>query len=517
MRTKLLNVIALAALFLPMQSVAQYGELDPSFGTNGISQGDLGIYLDERVADMVLLPNGQILLASTKFYGSMDFMVQRYNADGTLDATFAGGGEFSFDNAGFADLLSAMALQEDGKVILFGTSVTSPVKTMLTVRMNSDGTLDTGFGNNGSVSVAVPISDTFGNDVAIQSDGKIILAGHTVDGATGNLFFKIIRLNVNGALDGSFGVSGIVSTQNAVITGEYPSCAIQSDGKIVITGIGYSPIGHQHFGLMRLNTNGSYDTDFSSDGIQPIDVSPFYSHQFPEEIAIQPDGKMVVVGFAGVYPTISMTLVRLFTDGELDTTFADHGIREIAPNTVGNILNDVFIQPDGMILACGYTTEPSGGWDWILLRVDADGNLDPTFGTSGVVNTEVTGFDDVAKAVTMQADGKILVAGYTSDSDLNRSTAIARYESGVEVGVREANTQKNISVYPNPSADVFNIKLPSDVKNESLTLRNTLGQVLFSTRVSGTQSQIDLSNLADGVYFLSIDGNAATVTKLIKQ
>jgi uncharacterized delta-60 repeat protein len=516
MRTKLLYCMVIAVLSLPLQSVAQYGELDPTFGVNGIAQTQFGQYVDEEVSDMLLLPNGQILLASTKYVSSMDFMVQRYNDDGTLDMTFGSGGAFTFDNGGVANHLKAMALQEDGKVILLGYSVTSPI-SMIAVRMNGNGTLDSGFGTNGVVSVTVPSSDVFGNDVVIQPNGKIILAGHYLNGLTGFLYFKIVRLNVNGSVDGSFDTSALLSIENIVASPQYPSVELQSDGKVVITGQGYLPTGSQHFCVMRLNTDGTLDTDFSGDGIQLISLNLAFDWHWPEALAIQPDGRIVVGGYTGYNLNSSMTIMRLFSDGEMDTTFADGGVQQIAPNIATNVLNDVFIQPDGMILGCGYTTEPSGSYDWIVLRLDADGTPDPTFGTSGIVNTGITGFDDIAKVLAVQDDGKILVGGYSLDNNADRYAAIARYESGVDVGVTEYNAESAISIYPNPSTNVFHITLPNDVKNESLTLRNALGQVLLTKRITGTQTQIDLSNFADGIYFLSMDGGSVAPVKLLKQ
>jgi hypothetical protein len=177
----------------------------------------------------------------------------------------------------------------------------------------------------------------------------------------------------------------------------------------------------------------------------------------------------------------------------------------------------VLIQPDGVILACGYTIDLDGLEDWILTRVDADGNPDITFGTSTLVNTDFTGGDARAQALAMQPDGKILAAGRSVDNAGDRYTGLARYESGVDVGVNETTAESTISIYPNPSADAFHITFLNDVRNENLILRNALGQTLLSTRVSGTQIQIDLPNFADGVYFLSMEGGSATPTKLVKQ
>ncbi|MCF8459683.1 MAG: T9SS type A sorting domain-containing protein [Flavobacteriales bacterium] len=513
MRTKLLSFITFAALSLPLKSVAQYGELDPSFGTNGIIETSLGIYAEEKVNDMLLLPNGQILMASTRYINSSyAFLVQRFNSDGSMDPTFAGMGSFVFDTDGIADYLMAMALQPDGKVILFGYSETSPKFSMTAVRIDGDGYLDTGFGDNGVVSVAVPGSDLFGNDVVVQPNGKIILAGH-VNGLYDA--FRVARLNTNGTLDGSFGTSGIAIMSG--IASAYPIVELQSDGKIVLAGVHQISASLQEFCVMRLNTDGSYDTDFSGDGTQLVTVEASYSQQRPYGMAIQPDGKLVLAGVAGFAQNSATTFIRLNTDGEPDAGFANSGIRISFFALGDNVLTDVLIQPDGVILACGYTIDLDGLEDWILTRVDADGNPDITFGTSTLVNTEFTGGDARAQALAIQPDGKILAAGRSVDNVGDRYSGLARYESGVDVGINEANTEITLSIYPNPSADVFNIRLPIDVRNEILTLRNALGQLLFSTRISGTQTQLDLSDFADGVYFLSLDGKAASPAKLVKQ
>ncbi|MBP9151745.1 MAG: T9SS type A sorting domain-containing protein [Flavobacteriales bacterium] len=516
MRNTLRNVIALVALAFPLQSLAQHGELDPSFGTNGITETTLGIYAEEKVNDILLLPNGQILVASTRYINaSYAFLVQRFNSDGSMDPTFAGMGSFVFDTEVIADYLMAMALQPDGKVILFGYSETSPKFSMTAVRIDSDGFPDPSFGDNGVVSVAVSGSDTYGNDVAVQANGKIILAGY--GSVAGTDAFKIARLNTNGTLDGSFGSSGIVSTLTAGISSAYTIVEIQSEGKIVLAGTRQISPTQQEFCVMRLNTDGSYDTDFSGDGTQLVTVEASYNQQRPYGMAIQPDGKIVLAGVAGYVQNSATTFIRLNTDGEPDAGFANSGIRITSFVLGDNVLTDVLIQPDGVILACGYTIDLDGLEDWILTRVDTDGNPDATFGTGTLVNTDFTGGHARAQALAMQPDGKILAAGRSVDNAGDRYTGLARYESGVDVGVNETTAKSTISIYPNPSADVFHITLPSDVRNENLILRNALGQTLLSTRVSGTQIQIDLSNFADGVYFLSLDGEAASPTKLVKQ
>jgi uncharacterized delta-60 repeat protein len=514
MKTKLLSFITLAALSLPLKSVAQYGELDPSFGLNGLTEAPIGQYAEEMVSDLLLLPNGQMLLASTQYIGtSYDFIVKRYNSDGSQDPTFGGMGSFVFDNGGFADHLKAMAFQADGKIILFGYSVTTPI-TMLAVRIDSNGFIDTDFGSNGSVSISIPSSDTYGNDVVVQPNGKIILAGHAIE--SGFEHFEVVSLNPNGSMNNSFGSSGMVSTQNSTSTGVYPSIELQPDGKIVIAGMGMPSSGQQHYCVMRLNSDGSSDTGFGPEGVRLGSVDPSYTHQWPYGMTIQPDGKIIVVGSAGYFGNSSMTFMRFNADGELDAGFANGGVRILSATLGDNFLTDVLVQPDGVILACGFIIDLDGNEDWILTRVDADGNPDITFGVNTFVNTPLTGFAERALAISMQADGKILAAGHSHENNIVYS-AIARYESGVDVGVDEATSENAIAIYPNPSNGLYNISIPIDVRNKSLTIRNTLGQIQLSVRVSGLYTQLDLSGLADGVYFLSTDGEAAIPTKLIKQ
>lgn len=281
--------------------------------------------------------------------------------DGSLDPSFGGGTGFIDGPSGFA---SAVNVQTDGKIVVVGSNT---VGITLTVRYNSDGTLDTTFGINGIVTDTTGI---FALDIAVQPDGKIIIAG--VDATFQN--FQVIRYNSNGTLDTTFGSGGVVTGPQGLGF----ALALQSDSKIILVG---TDIIAGLFKVVRYNSNGSIDTIFQSG-----------PDEFASGVVIQNDGKVVVAGSTN---TFNLRLVRYNTDGTLDSSF-------VAGASPSGIWGPVLLQPDGKIIVAGNTFVPT----LELARFNPDGSLDTTFG-GGVI----AGPPGLANSVLLQADGKSVILG----------------------------------------------------------------------------------------------------------
>lgn len=217
-----------------------------------------------------------------------------------------------------------------------------------------------------------------------------------------------------GTLDASFGTAGKVFTNVTSSDDEIMAVAIQSDNKIVAVGYSDKP---QQFTLARYNTNGTLDTSFGTGGIVK---SAFSERAYAYSVAIQSDGKIVVGGDGGFV----FALTRYTTAGALDTTFGTGGKVTTAIGTQSSI-QSIAIQSDGKIVAAGYT-EMIG--DFAVARYTTSGALDTTFGGGdGIVTTDFFGDDEKATSMKLQSDGKIVVAGYTYDFNLDVNFALARY------------------------------------------------------------------------------------------
>jgi uncharacterized delta-60 repeat protein len=259
--------------------------------------------------------------------------------------------------------------------------------------------------------------------LAVQADGKIVLAGGIVYGSTGQL----VRYNSNGTLDNSFGAGGTVSLSASSWNSEFRGVAIQSDGKIVAVGIGSQPSGQNAFGVARYTSNGTLDSTFASGGIAVTALTPG-THNRALAVAIQSDSKIVAAGIADD-PTLlgeyDFGLVRYNVgvagqpDGSLDTTFGQGGIVTTPFPDVGVTGPDaIALQADGKIIVAGRNITFTG---FALARYNvgvtgqADGSLDTTFGDGGIVLTSGSGVGGNGVAIYPNSDptngGKIVVAG----------------------------------------------------------------------------------------------------------
>ncbi len=341
-----------------------------------------------------------------------------FGTDGTVTTSFGG-----------QDQAAAVALQTDGKIVVVGTDPT--VANIEVVRYNTDGSLDSTFGTGGKLYLstvvvtgmsAVPGADV-GTAVAIQSDGKIVVAGES----SGN--FVVFRINTDGSTDTTFGTDGQVSI-NFGGDAEATGVAIQSNGQIVVAGTAITGTNKGEFAVARLNTNGTLDTTFNGTGMQTVS---FEGNDGANAVAIQPDGDIVLAGYAGpagVAPpavAIDFAVARLTPGGVLDTTFNDTG-KETVDFGFSDVAHAVALQSNGDIVLAGTATGTSP--DFAIARFLPGGGLDSTFNTTGKVEYNI-GADDEAAGVAVQPDGKIVVVGTTNTGGSSGATGVVlRLTSG---------------------------------------------------------------------------------------
>ncbi|WKN21811.1 M10 family metallopeptidase C-terminal domain-containing protein [Azotobacter vinelandii] len=378
---------------------------------------DVGGHDDYSYA-MGLQPDGGILLAGYSYdpgRRNYDTSLVRLNADGTLDTGFGDLGKVVVDIGG-SDGARGLSLQADGKILLAGLSAND----FGAIRLNADGSLDTGFGVGGKVTVDIAGSYDQANALAVQPDGKILLAGNGHNGA--NYDFSLIRLNADGSLDTGFGNGGKASFDDGGHEFGY-GLALQADGKILMVGQSGSDIG-----VIRLNADGSLDAGFGDGGKAILDIGG--EIDIGRSLSLLPDGKILVGGFSydisGDYYHYNFSLIRLNADGSLDTGFGDGGtaIVDIAGgNDQGHSL---VLQDDGKILLAGFSYLPDrGAYDFSVIRLNADGSLDAGFGGDGKVTVDIARGYDEGYSLAVQPDGRILLSG------LGNNSASGRYDFSV--------------------------------------------------------------------------------------
>jgi uncharacterized delta-60 repeat protein len=310
----------------------------------------------------------------------------------------------------------SLALQPDGKILVAGySSGSGGTNDFSLIRLNADGSLDSSFDIDGKaiISVGSGIDQAF--SVTVQPDGKIILAGSSDNGG-GNYDFSLVRLNPNGSLDTTFDADGKAIIPVGSLSDYGRSVSLQTDGKILVAGYSFGTVGiNNDLSLIRLNADGSLDTTFDTDGkvIIPSGVGAAEANS----LTIQPDGKILVAGYSNGINGYDFSLIRLNADGSLDTTFDADGRAIIPVGSSTDYGQSVSLQPDGKILVAGYSSGTFGingpNYDFSLIRLNSDGSLGTTFDTDGKVIIPVGLGNDQANTITLQPDGKILVAGYS--------------------------------------------------------------------------------------------------------
>jgi uncharacterized delta-60 repeat protein len=328
------------------------GTLDNSFGNSGKVIQDIGSF-DDYAYSLAIQADGKILLGGyCNSASGWDFCIARFDSNGTLDTSFGTSGKVIQPIGSSHDHGYSLAIQPDGKILLGGYCDGGSGWDFCIARFDSNGTLDNSFGNSGKViqDISIGSSLDYGQSLAIQPDGKILLGGRCNSGS--GLDFCIARFDSNGTLDTSFGNSGKViqsiSTGSSIDYGQ--SLAIQPDGKILLGGH-CSNGSNNDFCIARFNSNGTLDNSFGNSGkvIQDID-----SDDYGNSLVIQPDGKILLGGYCDDGVNINFCIARFNSDGNLDTSFGTSGkvIQPIIGSFV-NFGNSLAIQLDGKILLGG--------------------------------------------------------------------------------------------------------------------------------------------------------------------
>lgn len=389
-------------------------DLESNFANSGILIEDESNVYDEEALDVAVLSDGKIIVLGNRYNGlNKDIILQRYLADGTLDTSFGLSGTFTYDG-GRNDIASGVLVKNDGKILIVGQidQYQAGNENILLMRLNSDGTLDSTFGNNGIITTNISEYGETGHSLALQSDNKIVVAGEVTIGGN-DIQAVVIRYDENGSLDNTFGASGLFMYDGVGEDKAY-SIAIQADDKIVVTGSSsqaYPNVALTDVLLLRLDTSGSLDTAFGSSGVVRYDSI----YESGNGVTIQSDGKIVVAATRWSYSSIesAVMILRYNADGSLDTNFGDSGVAiyQKAYGLPSMAVNDLAVAPSGDIFVAGYVNT-----DGLVLRLDNSGQYSTSFSYDGI-GAVVSGGYAQLKAIWVANDGSAIVVGNSTFHD----------------------------------------------------------------------------------------------------
>jgi len=481
-------LLCLALIMTDLRAVAVPGDLDPSFGGTGIVTTSLGPNKSDGAEAVAIQSDGKIVavgFTSPAINPRADFAMVRYNGDGSIDTTLAHTGSVTTALGTNNDIAYAVALQSDGKIVAAGYSFQTPsLQDFAIARYYSDGVLDLTFSGDGKLIVdfstgginAISNPQDVASAAAIQSDGKIVLAGYRIpQSGSATQDVDLLRCTPAGGIDLK------VSTDLGANDGA-TSVVVQSDNKIVIAGYSTGTSG-SFLAVVRYNANGTLDTTFNGTGKVLINFGT------ANAVALQSDGKIVT---AGVFNN-DFALARFNTDGSLDLSFNGTGKVTTALVNGHDVANSVVIQSDGKIIAAGTSSNGTDD-DFALVRYNANGTLDNTFGSGGKVITAIGSGNDALRGIALQNDGKIVVSG---SATVNGSAefVVARYLGDAEIGVEHPPGTALVDGVS--SLDVGNAAIGAPVSHV-ITIKNTGGADLNGIAVTfdgASAADFSLTNL----------------------
>lgn len=478
------SLFLILGLSLPVISGA-VENLDPDFGNNGQLTTEFSIYDDQAFA-ITVQPDGKILVAGHSDNGSdTDIAIARYLSDGSPDKSFNFTGQVTVAVGSGDDNGLALIVQEDGKILVAGTTDNGDDLDVAVIRLQSDGLPDMDFDQDGQVVIPLPDSDDRAQSVLVQKDGKIILAGSSEGKDNTQLF--LARLNSDGSLDENFASKGLVSdnktdadtNDNAAL-----SAALQDDGRILLAGS--SSTGEiSRAALFSFLESGQVDETFGNNGIsvsgQDEEKSLFY------DLKILEDGRIRAAGATLAESYRSVLLAGFESDGNAEQTFGTQGIVQTDLG-VDTVAYSLAIGKDGTIYLAGSSRKNQDS-DFVLIHYSATGHAldagaaaeieeeeeeevsinvsslvvrDTISGPQGYTLTDFDENNDVARAIYIQDDGTILLAG-SAENGKDSDFAVLRYSPEQLAKLRQSG-----GIYTS-LGKYISTTLPSQISRNSAT------------------------------------------------
>lgn len=493
--------------------------LDLTYGTDGKVITNLNS--GEDVARGGILQNdGKLLVAGYTFDSvfGYDFICLRYNQDGSLDTSFGTNGVTQIDlQVGSDDRAYSIDLQLDNKIVIAGFSDDGTGRDGALVRLNSNGSIDSSFGNGGIVITDFGEADEFNVVKVHLVTGNIVCAGTSYRSTTrSNGVFS--RYLPDGSLDTSFNNDGKIENLPSPVSGtlrelSIEDMAIKSNGKITAVGwleyTGQTGSAASHYEC-RLNTDGSFDPTFSNNGYDFDLMTTAYDYTYG--MVANSDDSFEFAGYSR-YTTFSATTDRrgyIHRSSSTGGTSFSPTVVQFS-ESIGEYVLSMGQDNNGNLILGGATLDSAGNsnFDFFVAKLDGTGdNFDPQFGNNGLIRTSFTN-DAIAYDLAIQSDNKIILIGRDGDS-----IALARYTE-VTLSTPRVGLDQTIDIYPNPTTGIINIKsATTEMSNRELYIYDISGRNVKSFILNSDSQQINVSDLKAGIYLAKIDNTVIKFHKI---
>lgn len=440
-------------LFYFITVQAQVGSLDAGFSGDGKLTTAVNGGTDVAYGVVVQGNNRIIAVGLTRIGGNDNFAIVRYLEDGTLDNSFSNDGKVDIDFEGGNDEARDVLVLGNGNILVAGTAVTGGGKDFAFALLDPEGKLVNSFGEDGKLTINFNNTNDVLSRIALHGD-RIYAVGSSISNDVEQ--YAIAAIKADGTMENAFSGDGKLVFDVDAGQDVATAIAIQSDDKLLVAG--YTGIGFEkEFCVVRFKSDGSLDNSFSGDGIAIPDVGMIDDRAYG--IAIQDNQKIVVAGSSYGETGYDFALVRLLMDGNIDIDFGEDGY---TVETIGPFFDDardMVLQPDGKILVTGYAAQAASDADFGLARFTRDGVLDNTFSGDGKVITIIGSgeSEDEAHAIALQPDGKIVIAGEGENSSGNVDFALARYISGIVTAIdQDGIVLEQLKLFPVPAHSTLN-------------------------------------------------------------
>ncbi|MCB0810256.1 MAG: hypothetical protein KDB96_13340 [Flavobacteriales bacterium] len=513
-------------LLTALPAIGQWSALDPTFGQNGYVH--LNTSGQSHGSSGVVLPDDRVVVAGSLIINN-DFWaaVARFLPDGSPDPTFGAGGVDSVDVGGTMGYVVDMARQPDGRLLLLSSSSTF----YLVLRILPDGGIDQSFGSNG-VSVFpggmgyVPVA------VALQADGKVLVTGRYNSNSTSGSRTLLYRLNADGSLDTGFGINGSVQQDIGTLGREYPAdVLVLPDGDLLMAGnVAYGTFGATQFPYFfaRYTPDGTLDNTFGTGGLL-LDSLGTDLYLIMTELIGQTNGGWVAAGGVAEGDSTRCAVARFLPNGMLDPAFASDGVRTLVQP--GRQFQGVSIaqRSDGSILFGGWA-ENVMGVDYVEFvgHLEANGTIDTAYGgPTGMQVLDPAAFDNhlrygITGVLAQSTDKLVGISDIEYGGTTGRQLTVFRVEQ-LATGVQERETLAGLEVWPVPVHDVLFVRCPSALGPDArLQVLDVQGRLVHGERIgpmpTGGTVQLNIDDLAPGTYLLRVeDARQAVLLQWVKE